>query len=303
MPRITSPFFMLFTFIYLATSNVTAADNVKYQLKANFLRQSNNNINSTEIDPVKDYFNEFNASLQRKSDSMRLRLKFKGQQYKQMTSNSNTNIEFQTAYKTKSKNDYSIAINKQTYNGTSTNTADDTSSDNFGIKANATYNYDLKNEQAYYIGLGASFKNYSKQSRKDKGLEFSAGYEKTISDKWLVLLDFIWGKNLSSSDYYKNMNLLPMFNLIYMLNENVEFSLGTILNHTRYDKRYASLNATQNLNILEKSTLMTLELGTNITLSNMILLQIKIASNRNSSNSYNASYKSQVFSLGLGLKL
>ena len=190
---------------------MASAKAMDFSFKANAVHNVTDNVNLTNTNPIADTYQTLSGFLQLKNEDFKFRLKGKLDKYKKQDENSNYSTELSGSYKHTKSSEYILSIFNQVYNGIPAVTTD-TTSDNKGARASATFSNDFSKETNGYISFNATIKNYTKNAgRKDKIYGAYTGLEHNFTPQLMINLEINLSKNASNDSYYENISYGPSF--------------------------------------------------------------------------------------------
>ena len=294
-------FFIVTTFFFINPKSY-AWD---FSVKADTQRASTDNVNlSSSATAISDTYSTFGGYLQTKNDTFKLKLKGKFEKYSKQTENNNYFYDLSLQYKRNKNNDYTFSVFKQVYDGVPL-VSTDTTSDNNGGRFSTTFSTDLDKETSGYLILNGTLKNYTKMAnRKDTIIGGSLGLEHYFYANLLFNPEFVLASNNSTESYYKNNYYGPSLLISFNPTENWELFLSGSFSRTNYSGRSIQTIAKKNRpgSVDEYQELATYEIGGIYTIANLVPVQVKYSTNKNTSNNSASAYKAGILSFNISIK-
>lgn len=272
--------------------------------KAEIERSSTDNANLTDMVPISDTYLSLNGYVQAKNEMFKVKFRAKKEKYHTQLANDNYLTDFSVQYKHSKNDDYTLAVFKQVYDGT-TIISTDITSDNYGAKAAATFSNDFTNDTYGYLSFTGNLKRYPKIiGRTDRIIGGIVGVEYNFTSYLSVTPEFVLQRNFSADPYYNNLSFWPSFTISLTPVDHWEIFVDGSYAKTNYSGRvYSVVTNGTTQNEKETQTLITIDVGTIYKFSKMISLEAKYSNGKNSSNNPVSMYKTNIVSLSLGLKI
>ena len=275
-----------------------------FTVKADSQRSSTDNVNlSSSATAISDTYSTFGGYLKTKNYTFKIKLKGKLEKYSKQTENDNYSFDLSLQYKPNKNNDYTFSIFKQVYNGTPLVSTDSTS-DNNGGRFSTSFSTDFDKETSGYIILNGTLKNYTKiAGRKDTIVGGSLGLEHYFYANLLFNPEFVVATNNSTQSYYKNNYYGPSLLISFNPTENWELFVSGSFSRTNYSGRsIQTMVKKKPVSVDEYQELTTEEVGAIYTIANLVPVQVKYSTNKNTSNNSASAYKAGILSFNISIK-
>jgi hypothetical protein len=275
-----------------------------FNAKTGFQKSTTDNVNLSNTTIIAESFNTIDGYLQAKNDEFKFKLKAKQEKYATQIANDNYLVDLSMQYKHSKKDDYTIDVFKQVYNGASI-VSTDTTSDNKGGKISATFTMEFTPEISGYITPTLISKKYPKiANRTDKVSSIALGIENNISSNLMINPELAIQKINSGDSYYSNSSYGPLLFISYDLNDNWNFVVDTSYAITDYNNRTVTLTGAKGKKTIEdeKQKLFNITPAITYSFEKYVSLIAKYSVDNNSSNNTTAAYSAKVTSLNIGIK-
>lgn len=248
-------------------------------------RAGTDNVNLANTSKISDTYSTYGGYLQAKSETFKFKLKGKLEQYSKETSNDNYSTDFSVQYKPDKTMDFTAAVFKQVYNGTSL-ISTDTTSDNNGARFLATFTHEVEKETSLYFSPTLTTKKYPKiATRQDTLASALIGLEHNVNPSFMINPEFSIQKNNSKDSYYSSTSFGPSLLLSYTPNDSWDFSIDGNYSQTNYSNRtYQTILRGKTITNKEIQKLFSANFTALYSFSRTFSLQGKYSTSNNTSN-------------------